>query len=63
MVINTKLEQGEFKGKPTISIWKVNENGEKASEYPIIAFGLGKARVILDNIEEIKKFVEANPAE
>lgn len=61
MVINTKLEQGEFKGKPTISIWKINENGEK--EYPIIAFGLGKARVILDNIEEIKKFVEANPVE
>lgn len=46
------VERSEFKGKPVI-ILKRNEN----DKYPF-AFGLGKARMIVDNIDEIKKFVE-----
>jgi len=45
------VERGEFKGKPVL-IMKRDEN----DKYPF-SFGLSKARLILENIEEIKKFV------
>lgn len=45
------VERGEFKGK-AILIIKRDEN----DQYPF-SFGLSKARLILENIEEIKKFV------
>ncbi len=46
------VERGEYKGKPLI-IMKRNED----DKYPF-SFGLSKARLIVENIEEIKKFVE-----
>jgi len=48
------IERGEYKGKPLLII-KRDEN----DKYPF-SFGMGKARLILENIEEIKKFVEEN---
>ncbi len=48
------IEKGEYKGKPVLII-KRDEN----DKYPF-SFGLGKAQLILDNIEEIKKFVAEN---
>ena len=48
------VERGEFRGKP-ILILKRDEN----EKFPF-SFGLGKARLIIDNFEEIKKFVEEN---
>jgi len=45
------VERGEFKGKPVLII-KRDEN----DQYPF-SFGLSKARLILENLEEIKKFV------
>ncbi len=45
------VERGEFKGKPVLII-KRDEN----DQYPF-SFGLSKARLIIENIEEIKKFV------
>ncbi len=51
------IERSEFKGKPVLII-KRDEN----DKYPF-AFGLSKARMILDNIEEIKRFVEDNTKE
>jgi hypothetical protein len=50
------IERSEYKGKPLIVI-KRNED----DKYPF-SFGVGKARLILENIEEIKKFVEENSA-
>ncbi len=47
-------ERSEYQGKPMI-VLKRNEN----DRYPFM-FGLSKARLILDNVEEIKKFVEEN---
>jgi hypothetical protein len=46
------VERGEFRGKP-ILILKRDEN----EKFPF-SFGLGKARMIVDNFDEIKKFVE-----
>jgi hypothetical protein len=48
------VEKGEFKGKP-ILILKRDEN----DKYPF-SFGMSKARLIVDHVEEIKKFVEEN---
>lgn len=51
------IERSEYKGKPVLII-KRDEN----DKYPF-AFGLNKARMILDNLEEIKRFVEDNNKE
>jgi hypothetical protein len=48
------VERGEYKGKPLLILKRSEDD-----KYPF-SFGLGKARLILDNIEEIKKFVEEN---
>ena len=48
------IEKTEFKGKPVI-ILKRNEE----DKYPF-SFGLSKAKLILEHVEEIKKFVEEN---
>ena len=48
------VERSEYKGKPVL-IMKRDEN----DKYPFV-FGLSKARLILENYEEIKKFVAEN---
>jgi len=48
------IERGEYKGKPLIVIKRSEDD-----KYPF-SFGVSKARMILENIEEIKKFVEEN---
>lgn len=51
------VERSEYKGKPVLII-KRNEN----DKYPF-TFGMSKARLILENLEEIKRFVEENTEE
>jgi len=51
------IERSEYKGKPVLII-KRDEN----DKYPF-AFGMNKARLILENLEEIKRFVEDNTKE
>lgn len=46
------IERSEYKGKPIIVIKRDEED-----KYPF-SFGVTKAKLILENIEEIKKFVE-----
>jgi len=48
------IEKTEYKGKPII-ILKRNEE----DKYPF-SFGVSKAKLILENLDEIKKFVEEN---
>lgn len=48
------IERSEFKGKPLLILKRTEDD-----PYPF-SFGLGKARLIVENIEEIKKFVEEN---
>lgn len=51
------VERGEFKGNPIIILKR-----DEYDKYPL-SFGLGKARLILENVDEIKKFVEENSKE
>ncbi len=48
------IERSEFKGKPTLVIKRNEED-----KYPF-SFGLSKAKLIIENIDEIKKFVAEN---
>ncbi len=47
-------ERSEFKGKPTLVLKRSEDE-----RYPF-TFGLSKAKMILDHLEDIKKFVEEN---
>jgi len=51
------IERSEYKGKPLIVIKRSEED-----KFPF-SFGVSKAKLILENIEEIKKFVEENAKE
>ncbi|MDD5512585.1 MAG: hypothetical protein PHD09_02290 [Candidatus Omnitrophica bacterium] len=48
------VERTEFKGKPLLVLKRSEEDN-----FPF-SFGMSKAKLILENIEEIKKFVEEN---
>lgn len=50
MIVST----GEFKGKPTISFRRKEDD-----KFPV-TFGVRKAKVILEHIDEIQAFYEAN---
>lgn len=55
MFVNT----GEFKGKRIFQIWKDRESSTDVNGRPLVAFGVNKARAILANVDEIRRFVEA----
>jgi len=46
------VERSEFKGKPMLVLKRAEDD-----KFPF-SFGLSKAKLIVENIEEIKKFVE-----
>lgn len=48
------VERSEYKGNPIIILKR-----DEYDKYPL-SFGLGKARLIVENIDEIKKFVDEN---
>ena len=48
------IKLGEYQGKPVISLVRSEDD-----RFPF-TFGVAKAKLILANIEEIKKFAEAN---
>jgi len=51
-----KVERKNFKGNPILSI--VDDSNEQFQTK--ISFGLKKAKMILENIDEIKKFIKDN---
>jgi len=48
------VTRNEYKGHPMLEL-----HNEGNSKYPF-SFGLSKAKLIVENIEEIKKFVDEN---
>jgi hypothetical protein len=48
------VERSEYKGKPILVIKR-----DEQEKFPF-SFGVNKAKMILENIEEIKKFVAEN---
>lgn len=54
---DTKVFFDEFKGNKTFAIWPIDHEGNKASEYPLMAFGKAKAKEIIKHLEELKEFI------
>ena len=50
------IKRGEYQGKPVISLIRAEDD-----KYPF-TFGAAKAKLILANLEEIRKFVEESEA-
>ncbi len=48
------IERSEFKGKPVLILRRDPED-----KFPF-SFGVTKAKLILENLEDIKKFVQDN---
>jgi len=48
------VERSEFKGKPVLILRRDAED-----KYPF-SFGISKAKLLLENLDEIQKFVEEN---
>lgn len=48
------VERSEFKGKPVIILRRSEDD-----KYPF-TFGISKAKLLLENLEEVKRFVEEN---
>ena len=46
------IKRGEYQGKPVISLMKMEND-----KFPF-TFGVAKAKMILANLDEIRKFVE-----
>lgn len=51
-------ETGSYKGKPTITINKTYESNGEQKNSRVLTFGVAKAKAILSQVEDIKKFVE-----
>ena len=52
------VSRDEFKGNSVFQIWEIR-NGER-SNFPVISFGYEKAKAIVENLEEVKQFIEDN---
>lgn len=52
----TITEKTEFKGNPVLSIFEVDDKGDK-KPYPF-SFGKKKAQAIIKHLEEIRTFAE-----
>ena len=48
------IEKSEFKGRPILILKRDEED-----KYPF-SFGIGKAKLIVENFDAIKEFVEKN---
>jgi len=53
--MQTRAFKDEYKGHPVISIWQVDDAGNKVGKLPIISFGKSKAQAILQHIEDIEQ--------
>lgn len=61
--MKTQVVENTYKDKKMFCVHDVEkfENGKpKENAYPVVSFGIKKAKVILNHIEELKQFVKDN---
>lgn len=56
----TKVIAQEFKGNKMFAVFEVDDAGQPVSEYPVVSFGLKKAKAILEHLSDLQKFVAEN---
>lgn len=52
-------ERSTYEGYPTFKIFET-EDSVKVSKYPLVSFGLKKAKAIIAALPEIEKFIKEN---
>ncbi len=52
--MQTRAFKEEYKGHPVISIWNVDDAGNKVGKVPVISFGQTKAIAILNHVADIE---------
>ena len=55
--MKTKTKTGSYKGHIILQVIHVDENNQEVGK-PIVSFGVKKAQAILDNVDEIERFVQ-----
>lgn len=55
--MKTKTKTGSYKGHIILQVIPVDENNKEVGK-PIVSFGVKKAQAILDNVDEIERFVQ-----
>jgi len=56
--MKTIMEQGSYKGHPTVSIWEVDEAGNKVGKRPIVTMGFRKLAALMSKQEDIMKWIK-----
>ena len=56
--MKTMMEQGSYKGHPTISIWEVDEAGNKVGKRPIVTMGFRKLAALMSKQADIMKWIK-----
>lgn len=57
------VEGNEYNGKPMFTIAReedVDKNGNFVGKFPAVTFGMGKASILVQFLDELTEFVEAN---
>lgn len=57
--LKTEVEIGEYKNSPMIIIHELDDEG-KRKPFPVVQFGVKKARAIVKHQDEIQAFVVGN---
>ena len=56
--IDTAVFIDEYKGNPTLGVFQVDKDGKKLKEYPEIAVGMRKAKLLTKHFTELKNWVD-----
>ena len=51
----TKVVIGDFKGNPIFSVFEFD--GEEQAAYPLVSFGIKKAKALLEHLDEMKEWI------
>jgi hypothetical protein len=54
----TEVRIDKFKGTDIFAVWET----DKEAEYPVISFGLKKAKVIVDHYDDLLQFIRTQEA-
>jgi muconolactone delta-isomerase len=54
----TKVVYSDYKGSKMFGVWEVDDNDETVSDFPIVSFGLTKAKAVLKHIDELTLYAE-----
>ncbi len=54
----TFVVEQEFRGSKTLGIFEGEEGDDTEGKFPVIAFGLKKAKAIVKHLDEIKVWIE-----